>query len=297
MAEELSNEQMLASVQEETSAPAEGVSSEVPSEGQPPAAAEPSLYEYSAAGKTIKEPLDMILKRASMGYDYAQKMAAWNQKEKGWSQKEQEYQQNLEKLGRWKEYDDYARTNPEWARHVEEMWANKNQYSIAAVDPSNPVLQQFSGAVKTLEDRLKSFETKFSDVDNYIQQSRFSSEVSALDNEIKGVREAFKNVDFDQPDDQGKSLEIRVLEHMQEAKIPNFKAAFKDFYFDQLVSKEREQAKEAYAKELQKRQKSGLLSVSSTPASAKEDFSNGRAKGYSYDDLAAMAKKQLGVGN
>ena len=30
-------------------------------------------YEYTASGRTIKEPIEMILKRASQGYDYAQK--------------------------------------------------------------------------------------------------------------------------------------------------------------------------------------------------------------------------------
>lgn len=303
--QELSTQEMLDSVKGEmdqdttqnaTETSGQNVSSSVQDSGQKTSGApttQPQMYEYQWAGKSIKEPLETILKKASMGHDYAQKMQAWNQEKAGWSQKEKDYQTKLQALERWKSYDEYAAQNKPWADHVEKMWAEKDRYSNAEINPDDPIIKHVTKISQQLEDRLKSFETKFSDVDGYIKQSKTSAEVQSLDNEIKGVQEQFKNVDFNQVDDQGKSLTNRIYEHMTKEQIPSFRAAFKDFYFDTLLQKERETAKESAAKDLQKRNKTGLLGVSSTPH--KEDLSSSQIKNLSYEELSNAAKRELGI--
>lgn len=51
-----------------------------------------------------------------------------------------------------------------------------------------------------------------------------------LEKEIKDVERAYKHLDFRTPDENGKSIEYKVLEHAQAWGIPSFKVAFKDWY-------------------------------------------------------------------
>lgn len=243
---------------------------------------------YKANGKEVKEPLEKVLNRASQGYNYAQLMEQLKERGKQFDTWEQE----KASLSKWKQFDDYAAKNQAWAKHVEEMWEKKGQYSDPNRDPNDPQVQIDSRIQQMFENFSNQFGQKLSGIEEFINGQKSSQADKDLDGVVSQVRDQFKQIDFDEVDDQGKSVEYKVLEHMQQNGIKNFKTAFVDLYHDQLVNTAKSKALEADANERQKQTKQGIMGVSSTPkfSTQPESFS---VRGKSYEQLAEMAKDAL----
>lgn len=256
--ENISTEQILESVKTESASPG------TPAEGQAPAAPSPwwqeklnEGVEYTIeGGKKINEPLEMILKRAGMGYHYAQKMHQVN------SQMEQfkQSQSQIEALKKWEEYDAYAKQNPEWAKHVESTWNSRQN------------LQQSNQANPEIAELKKQFEeqSKFlNELKSSREQEQSNTQYQSFAGEIETVGKSF-GVDLTQADEYGRSIEFRVLERMKElgldgTKQGHFTAAFKDYYHDTLVGRQKEQAIEQHAKKQAELKKAGIREISRTP--------------------------------
>lgn len=273
---ELSNEEMLASVaQQGSDTPANDVTPQTPAPSS-----EPQMYEYTANGRTVKEPLEMILKRASQGYHYSQQMEALNRER----QEIERVRKENESLSRWRDYDDYARKNPDWNTHIQEAWERRSALQ-SQQEEDNPAFRKIS----ELENQIRGYQDKFKTYDSFLEKAQYEKDEQALNTEIKGVREAYKHLDFDTPDGAGRTLEYRVLEHMKNQQIPSFKTAFKDLYFEDALKAEGERIKKSAADEIQKRTKSGILGVSPTPQ-MKET-----RRPSTYEEAADFAKKELGL--
>lgn len=237
-------------------------------------------YEYDAAGKKIKEPIDMILKRASQGYHYAQRMAEIKAQEAKYKQ----YEDQNKTLQQWKEYDDYAKQNPAWAEHVHAMWEKRQEAleSAGADNPNSP-----------LHAELQALKAELNPIKEFVGSLRQAEEDKALSSEIESIRKKYADLDFDQADESGKSLEYRVLEHAKENGIKSFKLAFLDLYHDKVLQTREEKAKEAAIKAQQNQRKQGILGQSSQPTKGIRPAGNSKSK--SYDDLAREALDELGI--
>lgn len=279
-----STDQILSEVASEAAKPAEATPTP-DAQAKPP---EPSWQEdeYEAMGKKIREPREMILKRASQGYHYAQRMHELGIQ----AEKYKGYDEKLSQLQRWQEYNDYAEKNPEWARHVEEAWntrANMQQSNQETVQQQQfqlpPEVQQTLSELKAFRDETLTVR----------QQEQIQKEDKQFGDEIEETAKKF-SVDLSQADEQGRSLEWRVLEHMKSmgmdgSKQGHFRAAFKDYYLDHLLERQKEQVKEQEAKTLEERRKAGILDVSRAPKT-RGAFN---PSNHSYDELGAMALRDL----
>lgn len=281
---EASPEEILASLRGGDNAP----SSEPPKAPEDPNAYLKQEYEYTVeGGKKVKEPLEMVMKRAGLGYHYAQRAQFLNDKE---TQIKAIEEQN-KKLSRWAEFNDYAEKNPDWWKHVETSWQGRqNPVQNGQVDTPNPVIEDLK---KQIED-LSAFKQQFVDKQQALEHGQQDREFRS---EISNVSKQF-NVDLDQSDEQGRTLTWRVLEHMKGlgldgSKKGHFAAAFKDYYFDNLMGRTAEKTKEEHAKNQEQMRKAGILDVSRTPK-AKGSL-NGKAPSMSWDDLskAALADKEI----
>lgn len=278
--DELSSEQMLAEVGGSTTP-------EAPVDtGTPAAPAAPwwseklnEQLEYSVeGGKKVNEPLEMVLKRAGLGYHYAQKINGVNQQLERFNSIEE----RNKVLSKWEEYDKYAQTNPEWAKHVEDGWNNRQ--NVGQLKEANPEIS----ALRNELSELKKFRDEFVNKEN---QTKSASEDKQMATEIETVAKTY-GVDLSQADEQGRTLEWRVLEHMENlgqdgSKSGQFTAAFKDFYFDNLLAQRIEKAKEKQVKEQSSRKDAGILGISRTPK--EKAPSNGYRPGASWNELGVEA--------
>lgn len=239
--------------------------------------------EYTANGKTIKEPLEMILKRASQGYNYAQHMDEFNRTKSQFEQERAKWEAIDKK---WKPYEDFAAQNPEYNKFLEEQWAKREQWKSGMLaDPDNPM----TPVVLKLQEQIEALKNEFS---GKFQSFEVQKEDTALDNEIKNVKTKFSDFDFDARDELGRSVEYRVLEHATKAGIKTFEAAFKDLYHDELVKRAESRAKEQLLKESQSKKSQGIIGGKPTP-SGQALSSKINPKNFSYDQLSKIAIQEL----
>jgi len=269
---------------------ADGAQEPAPQEAAPQAPVEPE-FEFEARGQKIKAKYsDPKLKQwAQQGYDYAQRMAEFNKNQSRYQEIEKAHKAYEE---RYKPIDDYAKKDPEWWKHVETSWQNRESWKQQSAN--DPVTQ----AVTALQSRIDQLEGKVvPTIDEYgkiIQTQKEQRLNEELDNEIKGIQQEYPDIDMSAQDESGKSLEHRVLEFATENGIRNFKQAFKLFNHDALVQKAKETALSETAKATKKNRESGLLGKTPAPASkGLSDANSVRSK--SYEDLTQEALRELGI--
>ena len=225
-------------------------------ESTPEQQAAEAEYEYQALGGTRKEPISLILKRASQGYDYAQKMEEFKQRNADLETRQSEADARHQKYAH---LDEYAQQNPEWYDH----WTSAYEQRGTSDQISDGQQQQVDfSPIKSEIDTLKS---EFSEVKDFVNNQRKSQEDGKYWDELQGIQKEFPDVDFNQSDEAGKTLEYKVLEHAKEQGIASFRVAFRDFYHDNLKTRMMEQAKQDLIKADKENRKKGIVGVSNTP--------------------------------
>ena len=248
---ELTPEQMFDSVSNDGAT--EQTSSQPPEPAHAAAEAEP-MFEYEALGATRKEPISLILKRAQMGYDYAQKQDGLKEREASVESRLAEANARFEKYAH---LDDYAAQNPEWYDH----WSNAYDQRAAGDTGQEQPAVDFSPVMN----EINALRNEFGGVKEFVTQQQQSVEDGKYWDEVKGVQKEFPDIDLKQADESGKTLEYKILQHAKDNGIGSFRVAFRDFYFDNLKSRMAEQAKQDLITKDKAMRKQGIVGVSTTP--------------------------------
>jgi hypothetical protein len=243
---------------------------------------EPVEY-VTEGGKKVSEPFEMLMKRAGLGYHAAQRLHEVNSKAEQYAKLDA----RVKELQQWEEYDKYAKENPQWHEHLQKTWEERQ-----ALGQQQP---QTNAELEALKKEL--LETK--NFINELRQEKTKEKQAAEDkqflDEISEVSKSF-GVDLDQADENGESLAWRVTKHMQAmgmdgSKKGHFTMAFKDYNFDNLVGRQKEQAVEKHAKSQAELKKAGIREITRTP---KGDPSfNGYKPGMSSRQLEQEALEYL----
>lgn len=224
-------------------------------------------YEIVVDGKPIKANLDKLKQWASMGHGAPTKIGQLNTKIK-------ELEPFQSKFKQYEEIDNYAKTNPDWWKHIETSWQSKNQQvsqtSTPEVDP----------VIKKELDEFKKFKDE---ITNEKAATKIKSDDDALNAEIKSIETNYPDLDFVTPDETGKSLQTKILEHAEKEGISNYRAAFRDYFHENLVKSAHEKGKESVLKDRQKKTKLGLISEGNSQQKGLRPTVNLKSK--SYDDL------------
>jgi hypothetical protein len=242
-----------------------------------------SEIEFTWNGKQIKAPLDKAKQWAQQGYDYAQKMAEYNRRQQEFSQKETWAK---EAEGRYKAIDEYVQQNPQFWDHVTQSWQQQqiSGQQGQGIDPANPFVQKLLTEINDVKQFKQTLEQEKA------AQARVQED-QQLDTEIKSIREQYGDLDFDTVGAEGTSLEQRVIQHAIQHNIASFKTAFRDLLHDDLLRKAEERGKEQITKDIQKRNKTGLLGTSPTPTKGVNHAADIKTK--SYDRLLDEALSEL----
>lgn len=258
-------------------------SSEVPLKAEAPVKTAPEEYELTIDGKTIKANMDKLKQWASMGYGAPRKIGELNTK---LSELETQMKTHQGVSEKYKPVEEYIQKNPSWWDHVQQEWQKREQFNN---NPNDPVSQKISQLEKQLQDALgyigQDKEQK--------QQAQIKAEDSQLDQEVKSIQKEYKDLDWNGLDENGNSLEFRVLKHAHDNGIKSFKTAFRDYLHDQLLQRAQKQAKLDVTNEIQKTKKLGLLGKTSAPL---KGLKGPRAdiKSSTYESLLQEALEEIG---
>lgn len=252
-------------------------------EAQPQAEPE---YEYEWSGQKIKAPLSQLLKKASMGHDYAQKMGELNKQREQFTQEYKLSQQLKEQFG---PVDEWVRANPQkWEKLQAVIEAEKAGHGD--LDVNHPLFQELQHLKRQLNEAIMPTIQSMQEEKTRIQHE---AEDKALNDEIQSIREKYKDLDWATLDEHGRSREMRVLKHASENGFKTFKSAFFDLYHDDLEKRAEERGKGSVANEKAKQAKTGLLGKVQAPTPSLTKAANTKNK--SYNDLTREALEELGL--
>lgn len=242
-------------------------------------------FKFNAYGKEIKVPYNdpRLTQWLSMGYEAPNRFGELNKKLADYDKQLKDYtgkyQQLESKYNEFKQIDDWARSNPDKWNALTEQW--KQQVSQMNPVQLPPELQQ----------KLEQHDQILTQFQQEQVARRHQAEDQALGTEIESIRKNYPNLDFDAPDQTGRSLEYRILEYATQNGIPSFRAAFRDYCFDQLTKKAEEQGREKVSRTMSQTTKAGLLGKSPAPKqSAQADIT-----GKNYDQIHEMILQSMGL--
>lgn len=264
----------------EQEAPAETAA---PAQGQAAAQAPqyPKEVEFNWNGKPIKTSWENAVKWAQQGYDYSTRV-------------EQLKRQQAEADERYKPYkltDEYAKQNPDWWKHVQEAFEKRNTFVVP--QEGQPDTAQPNPEIESLKKQITEISQFKSQFEQERQNAIQRQEDEQLLGEVKSIREQNAGLDWVSVDENGQSLEQRILKHAMDNGIQTFRAAFRDMMFDNLIEREREKTKELQTKTTQGQKRAGIIGV--TPNSRKDAQPQGSLKNKSWneigDEALAMARE------
>lgn len=250
-------------------------------------------FEFNHGGKPIKATREQLIKWAQQGYDYPQKMQEFNKQRTEFETRAQAFERQRQeyeaKFAPYQQINEWAEKNPQdWAR-LQQSYQQARQ-TQPGIDPNiAPVLQKYESELSEVKSFLNQIKSKE-------QEQLRQSEDAKLEAEMKSIRDTYKDLDFDTPDNEGKSLDYKVLEYAKANGIRSYKTAFNDFYLPNLLTRAETLAKQDVSKTIQKNSKLGVLGKSS-PTQGRQYSEPKNIKNQSYDDLAREALEELRAGN
>jgi len=270
---EPTNEEILASLEENVEPQAEGVDQveQQPEEQQPEEAAGfnfkslDDLYahklKYTASGKEVEESLSDILKRASQGYHYSQRMSELKTQEKDWQRQLSESQAMADK---YREIDQYARDNPEWFDYWNNAYQNR---SLPVGSPDQTGGFDPAQITSLIDQKLAPFQETIQQQRERMENERISQEDAALESQVQATRQEFSDVDFSATDpNTGVSLENKVFQFMVDNGISDFNKAYKVMDYDNIMARRIEASKADLVKQEQMKRRNGIVSETSGQA-------------------------------
>jgi hypothetical protein len=249
----------------------------------PPPAPEPREFEFNHRGQAIKikENDPRMTQWMQQGYDYAQNISAFKGERDTWEKQRQDWEKQWNP---YKEVDSFARDNPDWWNHVEQSYQSRLSTPVEIPEP----VKQY------LEPIIKDYSLVKGFVQDYQKQQiekQQQEEDAKLEEAIKSIQGKYKDLDFSAQDESGLSLEQRVLNHAMQNQFPTFRAAFLDYYHDNLEKLAEARGKEMTMKEIEKRKKLGLLDEK--PTLGKPSPSSFFSKPKSWNDPALSGEAIL----
>lgn len=235
--------------------------------------------KYKANEKDIEEPIEVVLKRASQGYNYAQRMAELKSNEQNWQKQLEEHKSLADK---YKDIDEYARQNPGWFDYWNQAYQTKDSFR-AGNQPDQSGIDE-NQLTALLEQKLQPYKTMLEQQQQKIIQEKNAQEDAELDRQIDATRKQFPDIDFEATDPEtGKNLMTKVYELMANNRINDFNLAYKVLDHDKIVARQIEKAKADLVKSEQAKRKAGYVDGNPAEKAAnKPDLS--KLRGSALDD-------------
>lgn len=247
------------------------------------------LIEFKHGGKTIKGTRDQLIKWAQQGIDFPQRAQKLNQEKAQWEQQRQQWEQNT---SQYRQIDEWAAKNPQEWQKIQSAYQQAKQ----GLTPQGqqPTTHAENLEIQRLKQQLSELTPLVQNINQEFTTSKQQAEDQQLDQLVTEIRDKYKDIDWDTPDDNGKPLEYRVLEFAQENGIKRFDTAFKAYYHDELVQRAEAQAKQNVSKDIQTKTKLGFLGSTSTPKRGIQTVKD--VKNKSYENIMGEIREELASG-
>lgn len=245
---------------------------------------QPSPIEITHNGQKISIPVDKQVPLIQQGLDYSAKMRALNVERQEFQAKQSDIDRKDKYYG---EIDRVAKANPEWWNHVIQSYKNfSGTPGTGSADPNSP---EMTPALRAALNRLDSLEQKLLKVDETEQVKQVQTEDAHLEQQIQNVAKEYADYDWLTADANGHVLADRIVIHAHKNGINNFRAAARDFLYDDMMSRNAMKAKEKLKETIQTQtKKGGVVKAKPTGLRPPSDLNK------SYDQLIREGLAEFG---
>jgi len=257
---------------------------------QPAPLTNEQLYELKWGEEVKQVPLNKLTEYAQQGFDYNVKMRGINQAQEQLQQTQQEIESQRQALQEYVQVQEWAKQNPDLWNQALQNFRQAGQTGQANTAEQGQFSPEANSVISDLRGQIEKLNEQVTSISQFNEEAKKMQEDQALDNEVKQTMRNYSDLDWVSRDENGQTLEGRVLEHATRNGISNFSAAFKDLYHEQLIERARLLEREKLGE--QRNNQPADLQNSSKPAGISE-ASDIRTK--SYDQLAAEALEELGL--
>lgn len=215
-------------------------------------------------GQKMAVPADKQVPLMQMGLNYSEKMRALNVERQ---QFETAKAQITEAERYYGEIDKVAKANPQWWQHVQAEYAKfrgqaGNATSNPAASNESPEVRAALSEIHDLKAQLQGYLEKSS---KEAELKQHQSEDAELDNQITAFSKEHPELDWMTADESGLVLADRIVVHAHKNGINNYRAAARDFLFNDLVARRELKVKEDQAKTIQAKTKAGVVTAKGKP--------------------------------
>lgn len=246
--------------------------------------AEKAARDFVLKYKGEEIPLDSekALAFAQKGYDYEKKMREFKVQKKMY---EQELEQERAKYNELAEINEFAKQNPAFEQLIQREWAKVQSGQQIEVAPEDKV--------SILESRLNQVLDKLESQEKHISLQKQAEMEAAQETAIEKYKEKYSDFDWETKDDNGATLEDRIMQNMIDKGIKDFEIMADHVLKTEQLARQQMEAKRKIGKQIQYTAKHGLGRVTDQSQQRLEKAKNVRSK--SYDDLVAESLKELGI--
>lgn len=233
-------------------------------------------------GKEIKLDPDKARNYAQKGYDYEKKMHDFRVEKKL-------YQQEIEKqksmYGELAEINEFAKQNPAFEQLIQREWQKVQSGQQLEVAPEDKV--------SFLESRLNQVLEKLESQESQLTQRQQAEMEAAQETGIEKYKESYSDFDWESKDENGATLEDRIMQNMIDKGIKDFEIMADHVLKNELLARQQMEAKKKIGKQIQHSHKHGLGQVTKTSQQKTSKAKDIGSK--SYDDLVAEGLAELGI--
>jgi len=281
-------ESILSSVDQSTN-------NEIPMEATPqetaPAQVEqsapPQEYEFESEGRKYRGDVERLKRWAQQGVSAPNKIGELAKKLSDYESKFKSYEA-YDKT--YKPIDEWAKANPDKWQSLFTSW-QQSQYGAPATPQQADATQQQFRIPPELIQKIEAHDQDLSQWKQEKENQKIQMADQSLDSEINSIRKQYSNIDFDAKNQNGSSLEYQILEHATRNGIPSFRAAFRDYCFDQVQKMSESKGRETVG--ISPKTKAGLLGKDPTPAMDSRKGPDLRSR--NYDQIHQLILQDMGL--
>jgi len=233
-------------------------------------------------GKEIELDAEKAKAYAQKGYDYETKMRDFKVEKKLYEQEIEKQKAQYQELA---EINEFAKQNPAFQRLIEQQWAKIQQGQELPVAPEDKI--------SMLETRLNQVLDKLNSQEEQLTAKQEAEMEARQEQSIEGYKEKYSDFDWKTKDENGATLEDRIMQQMIDKGVKDFEIMADHVLKTELLARQQMEAKKKIGKQIQHQSKHGLGKVTSYSQQKAQKTQNVSSK--SYDDLLEEGLRELGI--
>ena len=267
-----------------------------------PANAELSLKH---AGQMVRKPVSSIINGWRQVGDYNQKLAEIDKRNK-------EFDSRQTELDKYAQLQKWSEDNPDLFNWVWSNYENRDklglQHQLGMVGQpqgteqkpgSATISPQVLEVLNSMKQELGGLREWKSSWEKQQEEAQTEQDIQLIDEQIGEFQKyldsnfAQAGIKLDSVDEDGLSLQAKIIKYGIDAKLPDFDTAALKYLKDTLVKTAQQQGSSNAVKNIQAQTRNGVIARSNKPFSDGQELRPDNVQNKGYDQLGSEAKQEL----